>query len=387
MTPRERFNRTMHFQPVDHVPDEEFGWWSETLPLWHEQGLPKEIDTLPKGDFFFGFEVKDGVPTHQGLIPSFKEEVIEENDEHIVYTDGTGVTFMQNKARMGTIPKYLKFPIETRADWEDFRKRLDPTLPERHKWNVDEVAEKLNKSENAVVLGTGSLFGWIRNWMGFENAAMGTLDAPEWIEEMVDHLADFLIGTFEMWLGKVQIDVAHFWEDICFNNGPMISPTFFKEVVTPRYKRITDRLKEHGTDVVYVDCDGNIMELVPHWLAGGVNVMFPIEIRGNSDPLKMRELYGHDVLLAGGVDKMALIAGKEAIIEDLKRLDPLVQDGGFIPHVDHRVPPDVTYENYLYYLKEKRAWLGIPEPAPYEERLAELEKTDPERAAEFKPKK
>jgi len=64
-----------------------------------------------------------------------------------------------------------------------------------------------------------------------------------------------------------------------------------------------------------------------------------------------------------------LFAGKEAIDKEIKRITPLVEQGGFIPHVDHRCPPDVTYENYLYYLKRKREAFGIPEPAPWEERM------------------
>ena len=44
MTPRERWIRTMRFQSVDHVPDEEFGYWDNTFTIWHSQGLPKEIN-------------------------------------------------------------------------------------------------------------------------------------------------------------------------------------------------------------------------------------------------------------------------------------------------------------------------------------------------------
>jgi uroporphyrinogen-III decarboxylase len=386
MTPRERYIRTMHFQEVDHVPDEEFGWWEELFPIWHKQGLPREIDSNDKGDFFFGFDTKMGIPTHHGLIPHFEHRVLEEDDRHIIYIGGDGVKMMVGKDGEASIPKYLKFPVESREDWESFKHRLDPTDPQRFQWDVDEWAERLNASERPTVLGVGSLFGWIRNWMGFENCAMATIDDPDWVEEMVDYLADFIIATTEPWYGKVQIDNAHFWEDIAFNNGPMVSPAFFGRVVTPRYKRITDRLKEHGTDVVSLDCDGDITQLVPLWLEGGVNTMFPIEIRAGSDPAQMRAEYGHDVLLSGGVDKMALIAGKDAILADLKRLDPTVRDGGFIPHVDHRVPPDVTYENYLYYVREKRSWLGIPEPPSYEDRLAELRASDPEAAKRYEPK-
>lgn len=46
MTHRERWLNALHFQPVDHVPDEEFGYWAETFPVWHEAGLPTEIDRL-----------------------------------------------------------------------------------------------------------------------------------------------------------------------------------------------------------------------------------------------------------------------------------------------------------------------------------------------------
>ena len=371
----------MHFQPVDHIPDGEFGWWRGTLKAWHDQGLPPEIATNERGDFYFGLAVKTSVPTHHGLIPGFERKTISDDGRNLTYVDGNGVLKTMNYRDEGTIPRYLKFPVESREDWEEFKHRLDPASPERHRWEVDEMAPAINASEDPVTIHCGSLFGWIRNWVGFENLAMATIDDPDWVEEMVDYLADFLIAANERWYGKVRIDNAHFWEDIAFNNGPMVSPAFFDRVVVPRYKRITDQLKEHGTDVVSLDCDGNIMSLTPLWIKGGVNTMFPIEIRAGSDPLTMRELYGHDVLLSGGVDKMALIAGKPEILDDIKRLDPLIGDGGFIPHVDHRVPPDVTLENYRYYLAEKRAWLGVPEPAPYEERLAATRQTNPERLA------
>jgi uroporphyrinogen-III decarboxylase len=150
----------------------------------------------------------------------------------------------------------------------------------------------------------------------------------------------------------------------------MVSPTMFRRFTSAGYKRITDLLKANGCDVVIVDCDGNLQQLVEIWLDSGVNCMFPLEIRGGSDPWPIREKYGERVLLAGGVDKPQLIAGKEAIRNEIKRIEKLVEMGGFIPHVDHRCPPDVTYENYLYYLDLKRDTFGIPRPAPYEEREA-----------------
>ncbi|MCX7917976.1 MAG: hypothetical protein N2589_07660, partial [bacterium] len=68
---------------------------------------------------------------------------------------------------------------------------------------------------------------------------------------------------------------------------------------------------------------------------------------------------GKNVLLKGGFDKKALIYGKEAIDKEFERIKDTVDAGGFIPHIDHRVPADVSYENYLYYLKKKKEIFNI----------------------------
>jgi len=158
---------------------------------------------------------------------------------------------------------------------------------------------------------------------------------------------------------EVELDFASWWEDMCFNKGPLISPRMFDEFMVPRYKKITDFLKQHGVTINIVDCDGNINELVPLWLKAGVNCMFPLEIAAGSKPEVLREKYGREVLLMGGIDKRALAAGKEAIDRELEKIPPLIEQGGYIPHVDHRVPPDVSYENYLYYIKRKREIIGV----------------------------
>ena len=172
---------------------------------------------------------------------------------------------------------------------------------------------------------------------------------------------------------EVKFGCAAMWEDMCFNHGPMLQPKYFEKWMVPRLKRITGFLAENGCDIVYVDCDGNINELVPLWLEAGVNCMLPLEIAGGTDPVKLRKKYGHDILLVGGVDKTRLLAGKEEIKKEIQRLKPVVEDGGYIPHLDHLCPPDVTLENYLYYLQVKRDVFGIPEPEPWETRRESYE--------------
>jgi len=359
----------MHFQSVDHVPDQEFGYWSDTLVRWHKEGLPEWVTDDAEADRYFGFAPSYLVPVHLGLIPGFESKVIEDTDEYRIYVDGSGVKQMVPKDGHSTIPKYLEFPLKGPEDWPKFVERMNPNDPGRQvsqaEW--EEHKKRWANRDRPLFINAGSLFGWIRNWMGFEGVALAVYDHWKWMNEVVDFLCDFIIACLERALDEVpDIDGAGMWEDMAFRSGTIISPKMFDELLVPRYKRLTDRLAKAGIDVVWVDCDGNISEVVGLWLKGGVNCMFPVEVRGGSDPVAIRKQFGHEVLLMGGVDKTKLIEGKKAIDAELARLAPLVEDGGFIPHVDHRCPPDVSYENYLYYLRRKREMFGIPEPRPAE---------------------
>lgn len=64
------------------------------------------------------------------------------------------------------------------------------------------------------------------------------------------------------------------------------------------------------------------------------------------------------MLVMGGIDKFALMKGKNAIDKELKRLTLLLQEGGYIPMVDHHVPPEVSLADYRYFVKRKREWIG-----------------------------
>ena len=97
---------------------------------------------------------------------------------------------------------------------------------------------------------------------------------------------------------------------------------------------------------------------MPQWLDAGLICMFPVEIgTWGADPIRYRNEYGKDLLIMGGFDKHILAASEVDIEAEVHRLTPLVEEGGFIGFCDHRVPPDVPYENYLFYLDTvRRVW-------------------------------
>ncbi|MCY2951508.1 MAG: hypothetical protein NTU53_05960 [Planctomycetota bacterium] len=376
MNERQRFAATMHYQPRDRAPLCDFGFWAETIIEWHKQGLPGNVrydnyDGLHT-DTYFGMDRFSAGPTaNPGLCPAFEFLKIEDRGDHEVVQQSDGVRVLRKKY-MSSIPHHESHLLTDRESWEKhYKPRLDPDNPDRLPQIWREAARIWTdpNRDYPVNLWCGSLFGWLRDWMGLENIALTVYDDPAFFEEMVTSLADCSIATLTRLLSTGgHFDCANFWEDMCYNAGPLLSPTHFKRYLVPHYKRITSLLRSHGVDVIYLDCDGNIEQLMPLWLDAGVNCMFPIEIgTWGADPIKYRHQYGKNLLMIGGVDKHILARTPRDIEKEVHRLAPLVEEGGFIPTPDHRVPPDVPYTNYLHYVKTARQIWGKDtnlKPAP-----------------------
>ncbi len=358
MNARERFYATMHYQPRDRSPIMDFGFWRETLVIWEQYGFPKGGNP----DSFFGMDPQwDHVSINFGLCPAFERVVLEDKGETEIVRGVDGVTRESGKF-LGSIPRHLDHTLKDRASWEkEVKWRLDGRNPDRYPKDWAEQLARANDPgrDYPLHIGAGSLFGWLRDWMGLEPLSLLVYDDRALFEEMVETIATCVIDVLRPALeAGIRPDSGGVWEDMCYRSGPLLSPKVFREVLVPQYKRITSLLKQYGCDIVLVDCDGDITQLAPLWLEGGVNTMFPIEVgTWGADPIRFRKQYGREMQLVGGVGKGILAGPLDGITREVDRLAPLVEEGGYIPTPDHRVPPDVPLKNYLFYLNEaKRVW-------------------------------
>jgi len=359
----------MRFQEVDRLP-----FWADWLgpwKRWQGEGLPIGAD-MDNDRFrswclgFFGFEGMYSafwgtprVPVNIGLCPGFEAETLEETPLYRIHRQSNGVTVRQFKDPGGSLisTQFLEYPIKGRDDWKRLRDEyLDPDAPgrypERSQW--EEMKKTWKCRDYVISIDGGSFYGFPRDWIGPENLSFLVYDDPGLVHEMMDYLADFYIHVLHRALDEVDVDFAMFWEDMCYNAGPLISPAMFREFLLPNYKKVTAFLVEHGVELSWVDCDGNIEALIPLWLEGGVRGFYPLEVASGMDAGKLRKQYGQEIVMWGNVDKRALTEGKEAIDAEMARLAPVVEAGGFIPLVDHGVPDDVPYQSYLYYLAQRK---------------------------------
>jgi uroporphyrinogen decarboxylase len=198
----------------------------------------------------------------------------------------------------------------------------------------------------------GSLYGWIRGWMGVVNISYLMYDDPALFEEMVSYLADYYMELFAPVLKRVGFDFVYFFEDCCGKNGPLFSPEIYRRILDPYYRKLIRFYKENGVEFALVDSDGDSEKLIPSWLESGFDIMFPIEVgTWKASPSALRKKYGARLNMFGGVDKHVIPLGEAEIRRHLKSLKPAADEGGYIPIPDHRIPPSCSYGDFLTYVR------------------------------------
>jgi len=366
MTNRERAMNLLHYKPADRLPAVHFGYWNELLTEWAEQGkiskeladnwsdgneADAEIDKLIGWDFNWFRTVCGNIH----LNPQFETKVLE------TFPDGTkrvqNGNGMIEKIKPGitSIPSEDDYLLKDRTAFEALYKEKMQFTPDRIDLEFFKNFNDTRRNDVPIGLHLGSVLGEIRDIVSVMGMSYLMYDEDEDLfADIIDTYADMQYKCAEAVLETgAKFDFAHYWEDICFKNGPLISPDFFDELCAKHYKKRNDLCHKYGIDIISLDCDGVTEKLLPTWFENGVNTMFPIEIGVWGDQFEpARKKFGNGMLGVGGMDKTALRKDKAAVDIELERIKRLASMGGFIPCPDHRLMPGTKFELVQYYAEE-----------------------------------
>ncbi len=346
MTHRERMIAFFTGEPVDRVPFLcQWGPWEETHRRWKREGMKND------GDWYamFGFD-SGGMDTgvNFGLCPAFEREQIGEDDEHITFRDEQGV--LQRTRKDGTsMSEWLDYPVKDRATWEQHKRRFDPDSPERFPADWDTRVEKLRDPEGLIGVGfyPYGFFAGARTMMGAEASMVAMAEDPDLIEDINTTLCDLWCTLIERIAHETHIDAVHAWEDMAFKSGSLISPDMFQRYLTPYYQKVMGLAEQRGAKIRLVDSDGHMHALTPLFLDAGLTGIFPYEVQAGNDVARLLKSYPNLHAL-GHIDKRAMARDRAAMDAEIERIRAIVDTGRFIPHMDHGIPPDVSWENYEY---------------------------------------
>jgi len=407
MNTRERFLQVLRFDKSVKSVKWEFGYWGSTIKNWYNQGLPERrypviprkmttlsatlyttawtYDWVKKGSIkdakielpngigiwggstywpnqgfpidndvsrYFGFDRSQIlVKVEQLFYPKFDIKILGENEKSVTYIDLDGVerVFLKSEA---TIPTSMRWPITGWDDWNKIKEErlsLD-NISQRFPDNWDELMDIYKARDFPLVLGgyPVGLFGTLSHLLGYESLFYYYYDKPDLIKNMLDTFTDLWIAIWEEVLSRIDIDAVHIWEDMSSGTASMISPQIFAEFMTPYYKKITSFLRSKGVDIILLDTDGDCNELIPLFLKSGITGLYPMEASAGMDVLAAKKKYP-ELQIMGGIPKSKIVYGRSEIDRFLEPIAELLKMGGYIPHGDHLIPPEVDWDDFRYY--------------------------------------
>lgn len=314
MSGRERFRKTMRYDIPDRVPYFEEGIRKSVLKVWQRQGLPKDTDLFQ-------------------MFPYDKRESIEPDLE----------------PRPKLISKFRNM-----SDLKKFRRSLDPydkkRLPKKWAKRVRAWKERdwvlMLKVHRGFFLTMG-----VYNWPSFTEVMYMLIEKPAIVQKRMAIQGEFSARLIGYILQEVEIDAAVFTEPIGGNDRPLISPKMYEEFVLKSYAPVLDVLKQNGVATIIFQTFANVSVLIPTILKWGFNCLWAHEV--DIDAMNYRNLrqeFGPELRLIGGIDLDALRQGKASIKREIEEKVPaLISDGGYVPLADGRIREDVPFENYVYY--------------------------------------
>jgi hypothetical protein len=316
MNSRQRFLETMTYGSPDRVPLFREGMRSEVIQSWKTQGLKSERELS------------------RIFLYDEREEITPD-----LYAKSQFI-----------------FDSGTTTDLERLRQNLDPNdknrLPRRWKakvrgWRNRDTILMLRVHEGFF------LTMGVEGWNTFSPVIELLVDKPELVREIMKIQGEFCAGIANRILEEVEVDAVIFGEPISGAHGPLISPGMYEDIILSSYKPIFDVVEKFKVQTVILRTYANSKALLPVILKTGINCLWASESNMEfMDYRLLRDEFGKDLRLIGGIDTDALTQGKDAIQREIEgKLPPLLEQGGYIPLADARIRKYIPFENYVYYRK------------------------------------
>jgi hypothetical protein len=304
----------------------------------------------------------DYVPTVHisgaGARTEITPRVLEDNSERTISIDSMGRRMKLIKSS-ATIPLPLDHPVATAEDWERVK----------HWYAFDE--KRINKEELLRIrkewdngaLSTFSIPGAFdepRQLLGEAETCIACYEEPEMLHDMLNTFAENDVRVIEEVGSRVTIDCLFVHEDMAGKSGPLFGPSQIQEFFKPYYQKVWDAARAYGARLFSMDSDGDMSPILGDLIECGINCIHPVEPVGGNDMVELRKKYKNKIAFKGGINKFALLEGKEAVRKELEyRLAPHLMKGGTVFALDHRIPNGVHIDTYRYYVNLGREMLGL----------------------------
>ncbi|NVM02932.1 MAG: hypothetical protein HWN67_11380 [Candidatus Helarchaeota archaeon] len=183
---------------------------------------------------------------------------------------------------------------------------------------------------------------------GFENYARLLFERPDFIEEVLKNIDNFLTEVVEIFVDRYSIELICYADDLGYKTGPLISPKQFQKFIYPRMKSFVERCHKKNTKVFFHSC-GNLNKVLDKVIETGIDGLHPLEPSAAMDIFATHQKYGDKITLIGNVDIIDILAkGTAEQVEKYvkKEIKNIAPGGGLIISSSHSINPQISFKNY-----------------------------------------
>lgn len=221
--------------------------------------------------------------------------------------------------------------------------------------DLAEHASRLRRESSHAILGIhegpSSLFEASWYLRGLSEFMMDLAGNPEMAHALMRHMTDVAKATTALFLKEVgqYIDIYRVGDDLGIQDGTLISPGMFREVVKPYLAEYYAMIHNMTDARLMLHCCGSVSSIMEDLIEIGVDILNPVQVSAKDmDPGELKARFGDRLCFCGGIDTQQVLprGTQEEVQEEVQRLiQELAPGGGYLLAAVHAIQPDVPPEN------------------------------------------
>jgi len=272
----------------------------------------------------------------------------------IVPVRRTNYEFKENPQQEGKVRSWQNESRGQITNRDEFEAFPWPAVEAVSIISLEYMAGKLPPGRKLLVFIFG-IFEDLKLLMGFENMAIASLEDPKLCDDILEKLTVLEERAVELSCAHPATGAIFYAEDMGFNTSTMLNPSWMREHVIHRHKRLADVAKKHGKPFMLHSC-GQIDALMEDMIET-VGIDARHAYQDNVEPVEeVYKKYGDRIAILGGldVDTLARKTPDQVRARTRQILDACAPSGGFMMGTGNSVTNFCPVENYYAMVDEVR---------------------------------
>jgi uroporphyrinogen decarboxylase len=192
---------------------------------------------------------------------------------------------------------------------------------------------------------------------GMENFLVDMAIDKEFANKLLDKTLEIQMGLYEALLKDAgsYLQMVETADDYGTQNGPIMSPAMFREMIKPRRKELNCFIKQLAPNAkIFHHTCGSVYMIIDDLIDTGIDILNPVQpLAKDMDSYMLKKKFGDKLCFHGGIDEQQALPGsKEQLEQEIKqRIDAFSPGGGYIVAPTSNFQDDTPIENILFYLE------------------------------------